>query len=238
MTKPQFLIDLERDGYVVVPNVIPKEECAAFRDAALEWLESFPYGFSATTGARGPMSTCLLAGGLNNRYPVNQKDFVWRIRTQPGILDVFRIAKLAPNGAADRGLCVLKGSHLLHEEHFAAIGGFRPEAYEGEKENSYRYPPQDFEWYKRRTEAIKVCAGEGDLILWDSRTVHWNCSPTSTQTCFASYVCYAPRDRMSEVKLTTKLEVFRGRESTTHWPFMNVIPARPTPRTACARSMT
>ncbi len=45
MTKPQFLLDLERDGYVVVPNVIPKEECAAFREAALGWLEGFPYGF-------------------------------------------------------------------------------------------------------------------------------------------------------------------------------------------------
>jgi len=45
MTKPQFLIDLERDGYVVVPGVVPAPDCAAFRDAALGWLEKFPYGF-------------------------------------------------------------------------------------------------------------------------------------------------------------------------------------------------
>lgn len=45
MTKTQWLIDLERDGYVVVPNVIPKEACAEFRESALQWLESFPYGF-------------------------------------------------------------------------------------------------------------------------------------------------------------------------------------------------
>jgi hypothetical protein len=43
--KPQFLIDLERDGYVVVPGVVGKEECAEFQEASLKWLESFPYGF-------------------------------------------------------------------------------------------------------------------------------------------------------------------------------------------------
>lgn len=30
---------------------------------------------------------------------------------------------------------------------------------------------------------------------------------------------------MSESELATKLEVFRKREGTTHWPHMNVIPA-------------
>lgn len=72
---------------------------------------------------------------------------------------------MSPNGENDGGLCVLKGSHKLHEAHFKAIGGFRPEADRGPKENSYLYPPQDFEWYKEHgAEAVKVCANEGDLI--------------------------------------------------------------------------
>lgn len=75
------------------------------------------------------------------------------------------IANMSPNGPDDGGLCVLKGSHLLHDAHFKAIGGFRPEADLGPKENSYRYPPQDFEWYKQNgAEVVKVCANEGDLI--------------------------------------------------------------------------
>lgn len=45
MSKPQFLLDLERQGYVVVPNVVPQECCEEFKDEALNWLESFPYGF-------------------------------------------------------------------------------------------------------------------------------------------------------------------------------------------------
>lgn len=43
--KPDWLSDLERDGYVVVQGVIPKQDCAEFRDEALKWLEKFPHGF-------------------------------------------------------------------------------------------------------------------------------------------------------------------------------------------------
>lgn len=75
------------------------------------------------------------------------------------------IANLAPNGPDDGGLCVLKGSHLLHEAHFEAIGGFRAEQDGGEKENMYRYQPDDAQWYKDHgCEEVKICAGAGDLI--------------------------------------------------------------------------
>lgn len=75
------------------------------------------------------------------------------------------IANLAPNGPEDGGLCVLRGSHLLHEQHFNGIGGFRKEGDAGEKENGYTLAEGEDEWYKRRgCEAVKICAGKGDLI--------------------------------------------------------------------------
>lgn len=75
------------------------------------------------------------------------------------------IANLAPKGPEDGGLVVLKGSHRHHEEHFAQLGGFRPEQDSGEKENGYLYIPEDADWYRAKgCEEVKVCAGEGDLI--------------------------------------------------------------------------
>lgn len=75
------------------------------------------------------------------------------------------IANMAPNGPQDGGLCVLKGSHLLHQEQFDSIGGFRPEQDAGVNENSYKYKPEDFDWFvKKGCESVKVCANEGDLI--------------------------------------------------------------------------
>lgn len=129
------------------------------------------------------------------------------------------IANLAPNGPDDGGLCVLKGSHLFHKQHFISIGGFRPEQDTGEKENGYSFTVEDAAWYKDQgCEEIKITAGEGDLIIWDSRLIHWNSSPVGKQIRFATYVCYCPRSLASEEDLVRKLGVFKARKSTTHWP--------------------
>ncbi|KAK6909667.1 hypothetical protein L486_00686 [Kwoniella mangroviensis CBS 10435] len=282
MTKPQFLIDLERDGYVVVPNVISKEQCKEFQQKAWEWLESFPYGFkrddkSTWTNEHLPYST---TGGLYNRYSVNHEDFVWKIRTEPAIIKIFEqiwgtedliasfdgmnaslpinpktgrkdisttkawphidqnprtvqnfelyqgIANLSPNGPEDGGLCVLKGSHKLHQEYFDHIGGFKLDQDAGVKENGYNYKIDEMDWFEGiGCEEVKVCAGEGDLILWDSRTIHWNASPTGEQTRFVTYVCYCPKTLMSSEELAVKAQIFKDRKGTTHFPYMNRVPA-------------
>ena len=129
------------------------------------------------------------------------------------------IANLAPNGPLDGGLVVLKGSHRLHQEHFDSIGGFRKEKDLGIGKNGYDFTLEDADWYRRRgCEEVKICANAGDLILWDSRTIHWNSSPVGEQTRFITYVCYCPREHMSEEMLSQKLEVFKARKGTTHWP--------------------
>jgi hypothetical protein len=45
MTKPLWKSQLEKDGYVVIPGVVPEEECDDFQESAWKWLESFPWGF-------------------------------------------------------------------------------------------------------------------------------------------------------------------------------------------------
>lgn len=221
--KPQFLLDLERDGYVVVPNVIPQKSCDEFIASAWSWLEGFPYGFdrndlSTWTADRLPFGQ---DRGLYNRYSVNHEDFVWKIRSEPGVVATFAaiwgtedliasfdgmnvslpvnptsgrkdiettqpwphidqnprtvenlelyqgIANMAKNGPNDGGLVVLKGSHLLHRQHFEKIGGFRAKGDAGVGENGYNFEKQDAEWYREQgCEEVKICAEAGDLILW------------------------------------------------------------------------
>lgn len=43
--KPEWQVKLETNGFVVVPGVVPVEDCAEFREEALAWLEKFPHGF-------------------------------------------------------------------------------------------------------------------------------------------------------------------------------------------------
>lgn len=159
------------------------------------------------------------------------------------------IANLGLNGPDDGGLVVMKGSHLLHERHFAEQGGWRPEGDKGEKENSYLFSDDEWEWFKKAgCETVKVCANPGDLIrecrlpltllssaagtrltptppVWDSRTVHWNQSPTGGNWRFATYICYSPRSLMSPADLEKKKAIFDDRKGTTHWPYLNVVMA-------------
>ena len=91
MTRPTWIDQLDRDGYYVVPNVIPLAACEEFRAEAWTWLESFPYGFkrddkSTWTAEHMPYG---FTGGLFNRYAVNHEAFVWKIRVVPAIQEVF-----------------------------------------------------------------------------------------------------------------------------------------------------
>lgn len=84
-------------------------------------------------------------------------------------------------------------------------------------------------------EWIKVCAEPGDLLLWDSRTPHYNLSSTTSQPRFCVYTCYMPVADASKEDLIRKKKAFEGkllaasmilfttnktadRVGTTHWP--------------------
>lgn len=45
-SRPDWQLQLERDGFVVLPNRVSAEDCAEFREQALSWLEKFPHGFN------------------------------------------------------------------------------------------------------------------------------------------------------------------------------------------------
>lgn len=90
------------------------------------------------------------------------------------------IINLAPNGPRDGGLVVLRGSHRLTEEYF--------ESHDKEQKtwgptDWFGFGEEQVRWFKERgCEQVKVCAEPGDLIVWDSRTVHWNVVPEGEET--------------------------------------------------------
>ena len=86
MTRPSWTVDLERDGYVVVPDVIAKSACDTFQDAALTWLEGFPAS-TGTTGqpGRGRDNAGFAIGGsslaVGVRYGCHIEDVLLRIKS-------------------------------------------------------------------------------------------------------------------------------------------------------------
>lgn len=124
---------------------------------------------------------------------------------------------LLPNGPDDGGLIVCRGGHLLSEQFHRELA------------DEERIPAWTPEWYgytKRGMKWLddhgckweKVCAEPGDLLLWDSRTPHYNLSPKGETPRFCIYTCYMPVADTTNDDLSRKKEAFENWLGTTHWP--------------------
>lgn len=130
--------------------------------------------------------------------------------------------------------CIPKSHHLFEEFAFQL------------EEFAQRYesmPLSKEEWRKMRTDFVvnffkdrldvsgypysakHICAPRGSVILWDSRTVHWNQHPDKNRACsgnprvrMVGYLCYAPKSRLTEEGALMRKEAFERGISTGHNP--------------------
>lgn len=131
--------------------------------------------------------------GINMTIPEEK-----RVETEPwphidqsperkGLVCAQGIINFAPNGPHDGGLIVLKKSHNLVEQFFHKHPETIGRQTWGPKD-WFGFTQEEMTWFKDRGgEVVKVCAGPGDLIIWDSRTVHWNTLPETEQV--RSIIC-------------------------------------------------
>jgi hypothetical protein len=132
------------------------------------------------------------------------------------------IINLSSSGPEDGGLLVYPGSHALSEEFFET----QTDKKTWEVRDSYGFTPEQVQWFTDRgIETHKVCAEPGDLIIWDSRTIHWGTEPTEKGDTIrtAIYASYAPAALASAETLEKKAKVFRAWETTTHWAHDNIV---------------
>jgi len=73
--------------------------------------------------------------------------------------------------------------------------------------------------------AKHVTAPKGSLILWDSRTLHWNQHASKDRAQIdlpkvrmVGYLCYVPKARMTEESLKLRLSAFENGVATGHNP--------------------
>ncbi|EED13683.1 conserved hypothetical protein [Talaromyces stipitatus ATCC 10500] len=137
--------------------------------------------------------------------------------SKPGFRCLQGLVNLNPCGPNDGGLIVCKGGHVLSEQ------------FHREMADEPRIPAWTSEWYGFTDRGMKwlsdhglkwekVCAEPGDLIVWDSRTPHYNVPPTMKQDRLAVYTCYMPVKDVSQEDLIRKKDAFEKRLGTTHWP--------------------
>ena len=126
------------------------------------------------------------------------------------------LVALTPANPRTGGLCVIPGSH----RHFDRIA-------------QKQRPARDFVPIAVDDPVLQeggrlVCCEAGDLLLWDSRTVHCNTpaleeprlepsQPPALQRA-ASYICMTPRSRATKEVLAQRREAYLQNITTTHWP--------------------
>ncbi|RDW66006.1 phytanoyl-CoA dioxygenase [Coleophoma cylindrospora] len=160
-----------------------------------------------------------------NRKDVPRKPAWEHIDQSPlrqGLHCVQGIISLSPSGPEDGGLVVYPGSHRVIEEFFNT----QTDKASWDPLDRYMFDESQLSWFRERgITPHKVCAEVGDLILWDSRTIHYGSepSPASNQIRTAIYAAYTPAKLASSEALATKAAIFQSYGGTTHWPHDNIV---------------
>lgn len=138
-----------------------------------------------------------------------------------GLHCVQGIINLSHAGPEDGSLVVIPGSQALVEEFFDT----KTDSSTWEWKDNRYFSKEDMSWFEDRgLKPLKVLAEPGDLIVWDSRTIHWGGEPTNKSNTIRTviYAAYAPAEMATEEALLEKRRVFDAYGATTHWPHDNI----------------
>jgi ectoine hydroxylase-related dioxygenase (phytanoyl-CoA dioxygenase family) len=153
--------------------------------------------------------------------PIGSWEHIDQSPFRRGIHCVQGIINLSKSGPEDGGLVVLPGSHKLHDEFLET----QTDSSTWKKDDLIFLDKKQLEWFKSRNiEPHKVCAGVGDLILWESRVIHYGALPSQASNTIRTviYASYAPAKLASAKTLELKAETFRNYGGTSHWPYDNI----------------
>lgn len=150
--------------------------------------------------------------GPNAPWPHQDQD-----PRRPGFRCLQGLVNVLPNGPGDGGLIACRGAHRLSEEFHRA---FRDEERVWAwTEEWFGFTDAGMAWLESKgCDWVKIDAAPGDLLLWDSRTPHYNLSPKADSPRFCVYTCYMPAAEASQEDLVRKKGAFETLQGTTHWP--------------------
>ena len=270
---------LEEDGYCVIPSIVDSEiieNCKINMWESLSKISSIwevPISFENKDSYKGIYKLLPLHSMLIQHYGLGHSQFVWDIRSNEKVADVFAkiwecnkgdlivsmdavsihmppeitkrgwfrnewfhtdqrftineksciqgLINLYDVNDGDATTKILKGSHKFHNEFYK------------EFKNDIKEPNKD--WFKLNNEEhvkfftdkccekILVKAKAGDLVLWDSRTMHCGAEPLKNRKKEnfrgVVYVCMTKRDRATKKNLEKRVKIFEAKRLTTHSPF-------------------
>ncbi|OKL60074.1 hypothetical protein UA08_04938 [Talaromyces atroroseus] len=140
-----------------------------------------------------------------------------------GLQCIQGIVNLSKSGREDGGLTVYPGSHKVVEQFFDQ----HTDRTQWDRKDFYSFTEDQMTWFEETQgyKPYKVVAEPGDLIIWDSRLIHYAAESTAGSETIrtVTYVSYAPAKLASPENLVKKREAFDHWLATTHWPHDNLV---------------
>lgn len=146
-------------------------------------------------------------------------------RLLPGFHCVQGLVTLKDVTAATGGFCCIPESHLYHNQLIEGDTSHNPE-------RNYIKMPHDFHpvGVDLPLPELLISCKAGDLILWDSRTIHCN-TPALVDPIIPSiesdsllrmvcYVCMGPTEAATPAVLQQRIKLFEYGIGTNHWPHL------------------
>ena len=116
----------------------------------------------------------------------------------------------------DATLAFMESSNIYHKE-FQTVNDIK------DNTNWYRHTEEEQAFYEGKgCQEKKIKCFAGDMVLWDSRTVHCGTEPMRKRKDKnirnVVYVCMLPRDHATVSNIKKKQKAFHELRMTTHWP--------------------
>jgi len=220
---------LDRDGYVVVPNVLTQEEVAEYRAEFFKW-------YSETSGL-DEFHAIVSGNGIFKFHEVAHQRFAWLARTNDKIIDIFKQVWNTDELVTSFDGCCYYPSEFsknptcwIHTDQSSLkVGRHCVQSFVSFTENIERtivlyrgsqhlhqdyfnitntvaehdwcvLDPRYLDGLDYRQETLHVAPGS--LVMWDSRVFHQNtCGPPSCrEERLVQYLCYLPRNNPNNTK--------------------------------------
>ncbi|KAI5362356.1 hypothetical protein Slin14017_G075930 [Septoria linicola] len=238
--------DLVRDGVAIIKGAVPRERADKYDNAMYSWLEGFNLGFDRNDLGTVHKDNLphIDQKGMCLQYAVTHEDFAWAIRGEPGVVNAFGkvydtedliVSFDAINFGFPNRKDIPANVPWPHQDQDPLKPGFRclqglapiwlPRSIIASSrtnlalQHGFGYTNNGMKWLEEQGyKWEKICAEPGDLLVWDSRTPHYNLSSKTSQPRFCVYTCFMPVADATQEDLVRKKDAFQRFVGTTHWP--------------------
>lgn len=229
---------LDADGYAVVRGVVSVDVCARLRRRALAERVQLPTMHHSDTlweirtlpSVRALFEECwrtsdLVVGfdGMTIRERGSDDGLVidWHVdqngsHADQGCCCVQGLLALADSTADSGTIEFVRGSHA---HHAALVKRLCDD--DDDDEEAWEFvpiPPDDEVFAACDHATVQPVLRVGDVVLWDSRTIHRVSAPTGDAPRLVAYVCMVPRRLVDASIARRRRAAYEAGIATTHWP--------------------